>query len=293
MKLYRLRYFKPEHIVFPPLNSLKDSSLNINSSNIREVLAARDGEYLKHDKRVAKLQASEIVRCYANTIELRTKSSHFYEEGHPSKGKYYRQLILFEDFYTIAKDRQILFEEAIEYAIEFCDIHYYCDCPAFLYWGYKYIATQLDLIYGPYRENRAPTRNNTELRGLECKHATKALYTILANKSRIRSMFADYYRRLPNSIDFFSINQDLHEEPLTEEVDEDTIKVSSPDDTSLDDVSQATDNYNESETSQDNDTSQPDNSQDTDNNVDFSHILEEENSKERGQIMDSWQRSNI
>lgn len=53
------------------------------------------------------------------------------------------------------------------------DLKVYCDCPAFLYWGYKYIATQKG--YGLRQEGRPPVIRNENEKGFVCKH----LYSVM------------------------------------------------------------------------------------------------------------------
>lgn len=49
----------------------------------------------------------------------------------------------------------------------------HCDCEAFLYFGYKYILTQLDTAIEP--ENRPPKVRNPKMRGTVCKHIAAVL----------------------------------------------------------------------------------------------------------------------
>ena len=52
--------------------------------------------------------------------------------------------------------------------LEQTDIKVTCDCEAFLYWSFKYLAYTRN--YGIEPENRAPQRNNVKLKGALCKH---------------------------------------------------------------------------------------------------------------------------
>lgn len=54
------------------------------------------------------------------------------------------------------------------------DIEVYCDCPAFLYYGYSYMASGIGYKYGS-KEQRYPKVNNPDTKGTVCKH----LYAIL------------------------------------------------------------------------------------------------------------------
>lgn len=59
-----------------------------------------------------------------------------------------------------------------------------CTCPAYKYWGFKYIATVNG--YAINVEQRSPSVRNKELRGYVCKHIYKALqtYPFLTNTIR-------------------------------------------------------------------------------------------------------------
>jgi len=134
---------------------------------------------------------SEITRCYASTVELRTKSEHFKENN-----TYYRQWVLFKDFVSIARDKKIKLEDAVDYAINFCDITIRCSCPDFLYRGYSYMGDQLGYLYGLPREKRFPKRNNPNLKLAVCKHSDIALEHLLKNKEKLIKMFGVYYKRI-------------------------------------------------------------------------------------------------
>lgn len=74
-----------------------------------------------------------------------------------------------------------------------------CNCPAFLYYSLKYIATQNNYDIEP--ETRAPKRNNTLLKGALDKHLIAVVYNLYNNKS-MRQLIAkdinNYLRMLAN-----------------------------------------------------------------------------------------------
>ena len=70
------------------------------------------------------------------------------------------------------------------------------NCPAFLYWGDKYFATRDGYGYGSYKERRAPKRNNVNGKNRLCKHMSKALIWLEANRNRLVAAFTDYYESL-------------------------------------------------------------------------------------------------
>lgn len=148
----------------------------ILSYTMENVLDARDGNFIHHDEYTSQLEKPEIKYCYANTIVIEVKSSHYNDPEYYNKktgkskgyGLKYKVFILLQDFYKIAKDKEIDFSEAVEYALRYGDVHVRCTCPAFLYWGYAYIGTQLRYLYGLPRENRSPKIRNPNMKGTLC-----------------------------------------------------------------------------------------------------------------------------
>jgi len=64
------------------------------------------------------------------------------------------------------------------------DLHISCTCPAYLYFGYKYILTQLDANESE-DENRFPKIRNPKLQGVMCKHCYTAMNAFPLNWSSI------------------------------------------------------------------------------------------------------------
>lgn len=179
----------------------------IYSFTLNELLDARDGDFIHHDKYTAELTEPNLLYAYANTLVFEIKSSQY---GKKVKGgtnaTKYKVFVLFEDFYTIGKDKDISFEDAIDYAINFGDIHLRCNCPAAQYWGYNYTLTQLKTLYGIPRENRFPEIRNPNLKGTVCKHSDKVIQWILKHKDIIAQMFAFYYDRLNDGQSIYAVN---------------------------------------------------------------------------------------
>lgn len=162
----------------------------IKSVSLPQLEEMTSPTYLKHRARTKALQSPTLLRCYANTVITRVPSSKFDENS-----TYWHQYILFEDFYTTAKDKNIPLKDAIEYAVNHGDVHIFCDCPAWLYWAYKYYATTLDYTYGGYKEHRAPTRNNPNMESMLCKHMSKVLEYLQENIDELVVWFQEYYKK--------------------------------------------------------------------------------------------------
>lgn len=63
------------------------------------------------------------------------------------------------------------------------DINIYCNCPAFLYWGWKYVSWRN--TYGLEPELRAPKRNLKYVNSTLCKHMLSVLETLPFNADKV------------------------------------------------------------------------------------------------------------
>lgn len=79
------------------------------------------------------------------------------------------------DYPDIEDDEDLSVREKVRLAIA-GDLKISCTCPAYLYFGYKYILTQLDTNESD-PENRFPKIKNPKLQGVMCKHCYKAMQT--------------------------------------------------------------------------------------------------------------------
>ena len=184
----------------------------IYSFTMQELLDNEDPNFIHRSQYVKELESPVIEYCYANTIRLKIKSSHFGETlklkdgGTGANRTWYTIFVLFEDFYTIGRDKEIDFDDAIDYAINFGDIHIRCNCKSFLFHGFAYLSTQLKYIYGIPRENRFPKIRNPNLKSTMCKHCDVVLEYLQRNKELVAKMFAEYYNRLKDGQSIYAVN---------------------------------------------------------------------------------------
>ena len=184
----------------------------IYSFTIQELLDNRDGNFIHHDQYTKELESPVLEYAYANTLKFKIKSSHFGETVKLKNGQtgtnqtWYDVYVLFEDFYCLGKDKDIDFEDAIDYAINFGDVHCRCRCPAATFWGYNYEADALRYLYGIPGEKRFPKIRNPNLRGTICKHQDAVFQWIQRNKALIAKMFAAYYDRLNDGQSIYAVN---------------------------------------------------------------------------------------
>jgi hypothetical protein len=201
------------------------------SFTIKQILDEEDmGLYRRH-KYKPELESPWFERAYGSTAQYRCNSSK-----KSTNGLVYTQKILFKDFVVIAKDKKIPIADAIEYAITSGDVTVKCNCPSFLYHGFKYMATQLGYLYGLPRENRFPKEKNPELRGSACKHITRVLDMINGDASKLEMAFEKLYRKVEEPwLEFYTDEPAADRRdrrtraatpppaPVTPEVQEDTV----------------------------------------------------------------------
>jgi hypothetical protein len=84
--------------------------------------------------------------------------------------------IQFVEWYEQVADLGLNAAEAARLLLWAGNIRIHCECPAFLYWGHNFIATELDVAI--YPETRFPHIRNPELRGIACKHLRRALLVL-------------------------------------------------------------------------------------------------------------------
>lgn len=87
-------------------------------------------------------------------------------QTHP--GSYWYQTIEIPDLQSKLEEAEEITPDLIKRLLEHDDIKVMCDCPAFLYWAFKFMAYTRD--YGIEPETRAPQLNNVRLQGALCKH---------------------------------------------------------------------------------------------------------------------------
>ena len=99
----------------------------------------------------------------------RTKTAIFKVKDPNGSGKYWETRIRFPEYSEISRQKKgITRGEKISLALNAGHIKVFCECPDFLYKGFKYMATEMD--YGIRKETRPPNIKNKEREGTVCKH---------------------------------------------------------------------------------------------------------------------------
>ena len=81
--------------------------------------------------------------------------------------------IQFVEWKDMLVDHEVNAVEASRLLLWGGNLRLHCHCPSYLYHGYKYILTQLDAAIQP--EERYPSINNPQLKGVACKHLRRTL----------------------------------------------------------------------------------------------------------------------
>jgi hypothetical protein len=92
-----------------------------------------------------------------------------------------------------------------------CHMKVRCDCPAFVYWGYAFLLTELEAISGP-EEHRPPDIRNPERKGCVCKH----LSTLLAELPFYSATMANYLSRFYGDVIATAVNSVKQREQTTQ-----------------------------------------------------------------------------
>ncbi len=127
--------------------------------------ARSDGGFLHQDDRVRELRArgTRFAGMRGYSVFFRTFSSEY-----DTNSTLYTQEIRLIDLPAILRDKTQKLSARVKKAMA-GDVAIRCTCPAFRYWGFAYILTQLGAkVTRP--ENRFPRIRNPDLRNVMCKH---------------------------------------------------------------------------------------------------------------------------
>lgn len=91
-------------------------------------------------------------------------------------GNEWPNYIQFVEWDDQVRDRSLSAPEAARLLLWGGNLRLHCTCPAFVFWGYEYVLTQLGAAIFP--ETRYPTIRNPQLKGLTCKHGRRVLKTL-------------------------------------------------------------------------------------------------------------------
>jgi hypothetical protein len=154
----------------------------------------------KQQDKANKLQSTRFLKLVQDTVVFRTTGSRF----GMSRQEYTQRIRMKELLPALnnimlsrkaaKKPGQAVFHkqavvDMINKALLDNDLELYCSCPAFLYWGFRYIATKNKANIAKYKETRHPDVRNPRLNGIHCKHMSKVIDAMPFLISRIAQAF--------------------------------------------------------------------------------------------------------
>lgn len=113
----------------------------------------------------------------------------------PNKYNGWETYIQFPEMQEQIDDDSITPQEAARLLFWGGTLRVHCGCPSFSFWGFQYIATQLDAAIIP--ETRYPKVRNPQLKGIVCKHLIKTLKVLPFHLGDIASVIADHRQKMP------------------------------------------------------------------------------------------------
>lgn len=132
----------------------------------KDLIKGVDRRTKKYSKQIKKVIYKGITKDYTIRCEVpsATGSSN------------YKVTIKLDELKSLMPMDDLTTQEKVRLAL-FGDVKVSCTCPAFKYFGYAYITTQLD-ANDKSPEHREPTVRNPNLDGTLCKHAYVAVRSI-------------------------------------------------------------------------------------------------------------------
>ena len=160
----------------------------------KEILRAQDFSFIHHGEYSKELPKRNFTGARYTGLKFTSyKGVQHYtamfntRSAEDPQGQNYDQPITLLGLRPILQDKKkkMLLRDAVLKSIAEGEVLVGCDCPAFLYWGYRYIDTQKGIIDPKYKEKRAPNVRNPKRRGIICKHLNLVMTVLPFNASSI------------------------------------------------------------------------------------------------------------
>lgn len=151
-----------------------------NEATAPQLRKQDDPNFLSKKRRVRELGAvgsSAVVDRFvrqSSTIYYKTASSIFSQNG-----LVYEQGVKLLELPRTLGDDNLSLQQAVREAVFEGDVRVFCTCPAYHYWGFKFIDSTIDAAIR--REGRFPVIRNPGLKGTLCKHLHQALQVLPFN----------------------------------------------------------------------------------------------------------------
>lgn len=135
----------------------------LNEETYQDLLRGTDPGFIHHSQHAAAIRRAGVKYEGSDFDTVR-----FTTPSETAKGRYrWNQTIVLQDLPDAMEMEDTRLQDKVNLAVS-GDLKVHCDCPAFQYWGYNYVLTQLGTSGGD--EKRFPGIRNPRLRGTVCKH---------------------------------------------------------------------------------------------------------------------------
>lgn len=134
--------------------------MRVDELTRKDIFKAIDKRTLNYSKKVKTPKYIGITKDYIIHIEVPSVSE-------PSIN--YTVKVKLQEFKNLEKDTSLTTEDKVRLSID-GDVLISCNCPAFKWWGYEYISTELGVKEGD-PQTIFPNIRNPKLDGILCKHA--------------------------------------------------------------------------------------------------------------------------
>lgn len=136
----------------------------------KDIVNATDLNTRSKSKKVNGVYYSGITRDYTIVFKVRSATT---------PGLQYINKIQMLEYPEIAGEEDLSVRDKVRLAIA-GDLRIRCSCPAFKYWGYEYITTELGIHKGQ-DQTIYPHIRNPRLEGVVCKHLYRSLSALPFN----------------------------------------------------------------------------------------------------------------
>lgn len=103
----------------------------------------------------------------------------------------WNQTVKLADMAWLKKEKDLDINDMLRLALT-GELKVFCNCPDFLYGGFKYMGTELDYNLGA-PENRFPIIRNPNLEGTVCKHLYRVIYQLPMHYPSILKKLKNYW----------------------------------------------------------------------------------------------------
>lgn len=153
-----------------PWYTISRKGLRLDELGYKDIVHGIDENFLQQKVRAAALEGVRL----AGINDSQKAMTFFIKSAEYNKNSTtYANTVRFKAWDSVVDDTELKPIERSRLLMFQDDIEVNCTCPSFLYWGYRYILSQMDASIFP--ENRPPVKRNPQMRGIVCKHLNRTM----------------------------------------------------------------------------------------------------------------------